>query len=156
MRIAVSLLRSREEAEDALQEVLLRLWQRRRELGGLRSLEAFSITMVKNVCLDKLKSYKHRHQHAAPAEDFSPGSPAPDPEAITQLKDAYALMMKCFDVLSPQQRLLLHLREAEEFSYDEIAAATGIKPGTIRVMLSRARQKARDEYRRRSGDPDIT
>lgn len=155
MRIAVSLLRSREEAEDALQEVMLRLWQRRNELSNLNSVEAFSITMTKNLCLDKLKSYKSRHQHAAPAEDFAPGSPEPDPEAITQLNDSYALMMNCFDVLSEQQRLLLQLREVEQFSYDEIAECTGIRPATIRVMLSRARKKARDEYMRRSGESDV-
>lgn len=155
MRIAVSLLRSREEAEDTLQEVMLRLWQRRNELSGLNSVEAFSITMTKNLCLDKLKSYKSRHQHAAPAEEFTPGSPEPGPEAITQLKDSYALMMNCFDALSEQQRLLLQLREVEQFSYDEIAECTGMRPATIRVMLSRARKKARDEYMRRSGESNV-
>lgn len=155
MRIAVSLLRSRQEAEDALQEVMLRLWQRRNELAGLNSVEAFSITMTKNLCLDKLKSYKSRHQHAAPAEEFTPGSPEPGPEAITQLKDSYALMMNCFDALSEQQRLLLQLREVEQFSYDEIAECTGMRPATIRVMLSRARKKAREEYMRRSGESNV-
>lgn len=155
MRIAVSLLRSRQEAEDAIQEVLMRLWQRRSELPRLNSVEAFSITMTKNLCLDKLKSYKNRHQHDAPAEEFSPGSRAPDPEAITQLNDSYALMMKCFDALSEQQRLLLQLREVEQFSYDEIAESTGIRPATIRVMLSRARKKAREEFMRRSGEAGI-
>jgi RNA polymerase sigma-70 factor (ECF subfamily) len=155
MRIAVSLLRSREEAEDTLQEVMLRLWQRRGELTGLNSIEAFSITMTKNLCLDKLKSYKSRNQHAAPAEDFAPDSPEPDPEAITQLNDSYSLMMNCFDVLSEQQRLLLQLREMEQFSYDEIAECTGMRPATIRVMLSRARKKARDEYMRRSGESNV-
>ena len=154
MRIAISLLRSREEAEDILQEVMLRLWQRRSELSGLNSVEAFSITMTKNLCLDKLKSYKSRHQHVVPAEDFAPGSAEPDPETITGLNDSYALMMKCFDALSDQQRLLLQLREIEQFSYDEIAECTGIRPATIRVVLSRARKKARAEYLRRSGESE--
>ena len=61
-RIALSLLSSREEAEDTLQDVFLKLWHMREKLPQYNSVEALAVTMTKNLCLDKLRSYKHRKQ----------------------------------------------------------------------------------------------
>ncbi len=55
-RLAKRLLVSKEEAEDATQEVLLKLWNNKGKISNYKNVEAFSMTMTKNFCLDKLKS----------------------------------------------------------------------------------------------------
>ncbi|HEY9116596.1 MAG TPA: sigma factor, partial [Roseivirga sp.] len=58
-RIALHMLKSVEEAEDALQDVMVKLWDKRLQLGEYRSIEAFAVTVTKNRCLDRIKSKKH-------------------------------------------------------------------------------------------------
>ena len=60
-RIALQMLKSLEEAEDALQDVMVRLWDKRMQLKEYKNLEAFAVTVTKNRCLDKLKSKKHNY-----------------------------------------------------------------------------------------------
>ena len=55
-RLAKRLLVSREEAEDATQEILLKLWKNKQKISEYKNVEAFSMTMTKNFCLDRLKS----------------------------------------------------------------------------------------------------
>ena len=55
-RMALRLLKSTAEAEDVVQEIFLKLWSKRETLKEYRSIEAFSMTMTKNLCLDKLKA----------------------------------------------------------------------------------------------------
>jgi RNA polymerase sigma factor (sigma-70 family) len=59
-RLAKLFLRNREEAEDALQEVLMRLWTKRQQLDSYNSVEALAVQMTRNLCLDKLKSHANR------------------------------------------------------------------------------------------------
>lgn len=143
-RLALSLLKNREEAEDVLQDVLLKLWDRRNRLVRLGNIEAFAVTVTRNHCLDRLKSYRHKNRSGTAIDKLPLASTQLLPDRQAELGDTMRHMRKAFDQLPENQRLVLHLRDVEHYSYDEIAAVTGQSAGALRVTLSRARKQVRE------------
>ena len=143
-RIALSMLKSSEEAEDMLQEVMLKLWDKREKLTTCSSVEAFAVTITKNHCIDKLRCKKYKEQLDVEEMELDSGSLTPY-ESL-ELSENMKVMLNVFQTLPKQQRLLITLRDVEGYSYEEIAAQTGISGNNIRVGLSRARKAARKAY----------
>ncbi len=143
-RIALSMLKSLEETEDALQDVMVKLWSKREQLEGYRSIEAMAVTITKNYCIDKLKSKKHKNQLDIQEMELDSGFISPQKKL--ELNESMATMMDAFQRLPEQQRLLIMLRDVEGYSFEEIAGQTGLEVNNIRVGLSRARKAARKTY----------
>ncbi|WP_080240427.1 RNA polymerase sigma factor [Spirosoma rigui] len=144
-RLATLFLRNREDAEDAMQDVLMRLWSNRQQLDTYQSVEALAVQMTKNLCMDRLKA--HARQKAVDQADLgSMVAPQPSPHRQTELADSADQIRRLIDELPDVQKLVLHLRDVEEYSFDEIEQVTGLSVNTIRVTLSRARQRLRDGY----------
>lgn len=140
-RFAVRLLRNVPEAEDVVQEVLIRLWVRRDTLAAYRSIEAFAMTVTRNLCLDKLKLKKNRTDELTERNEQITHK---TPYAEMETSDAYTKIRELIDLLPEQQRMIIHLRDIEGYAYEEIAEVMGITENTIRVNLSRARKKIRE------------
>lgn len=137
-RVALRLLRSNMEAEDVTQDVLIRLWLKKDELAQKSSLEAFAITMVKNLCLDRLKA------HSRKVVELLPSDPLLDqgtPHQYAEQEDHKVLVQKAMKGLTDQQKLIVQLKEIEGYDYEEIKQVTGMEVNAIRVNLSRARKK---------------
>jgi len=144
-RLAKLFLRNREEAEDTLQEVLLKLWTHRQQLESYQSVEAFAVQMTRNLCLDKLKS-KSYQTTTGDLDLHDVSTDIISPYRQTELADSVALMRQLIEALPEQQKLILHLRDVEEYSFEEIQEVTGMTVNNIRVILSRARKEVRDGY----------
>jgi RNA polymerase sigma factor (sigma-70 family) len=144
-RLAKLFLRNREEAEDALQEVLMRLWTKRQQLDSYHSVEALAVQMTRNLCLDKLKSFANRAMEGN-SDLTTVQTDGVSPYHQTELSDSANLVRRLIGELPEQQKLILHLRDVEEYSFEEIEEATGLTVNNIRVILSRARQRVRDSY----------
>lgn len=145
-RIAVSLLSNRHEAEDTLQDVYLKLWNMREKLPEYNSVEALAVTMTKNLCLDKLRSYRHRKQDDTEVENMHVKAGILDPELQMELSESSISIHRLVQQLPEQQQLVMHLRDIEHYSYDEIETMTGLSRNSIRANLSRARKKVRQQY----------
>ena len=145
-RMAITLLRSKPEAEDIIQDVLLKLWNMRSRLGEYRSVEALAMTMTKNKCLDKLRSYRSRNRNEGGLEEGMLQAPSPDPHVMAELSEEVERVHSFIEKLPDRQKLVFHLRDIEQYSYEEISEITGLKINNIRVNLSRARKKIREEY----------
>jgi len=144
-RMAMLFLRSRVEAEDAMQDVLLRLWTNREQLENYNSLEALAVKMTRNVCLDKLKSHNNQKMmHGAELPDVQTGDASPYQQM--EQSDSNQLIHRLIGELPDQQKLILHLRDVEEYSFEEIEEFTGLSINNIRVILSRARLRLRENY----------
>lgn len=144
-RMAQLFLRSRVEAEDVMQDVLLRLWTNRDELENYTSLEALALKMTRNVCLDRLKSHsRQKMTHDADLPDVQTADASP--YYLTEQADSNNLIHRLIGELPDQQKLVLHLRDVEEYSFEEIEEFTGLSINNIRVILSRARLKLRENY----------
>lgn len=145
-RVAFTLLGNRQEAEDTLQDAFLKLWNMRNRLSEYNSVEALEMTMTKNLCLDKLRSYKHRKQNEEEVETLTLHSGSPDPVQETELNESLKTIHTIFETLPDQQKLIIHLRDVEHYEYEEISDMTGLTVNNIRVNLSRARKTVREEY----------
>ncbi|MCE7040419.1 sigma-70 family RNA polymerase sigma factor [Dyadobacter sp. CY312] len=144
-RMAQLFLRSREEAEDAIQDVFLRLWSNRHQLETYQSVEALAVQMTRNICLDRLKS--HQKQKTSGEVDLSAfQADAASPYRELEISDNNLLIKRLINELPDQQKLVLHLRDVEEYTFEEIEEVTGMSVNNIRVILSRARQKLRANY----------
>ncbi len=140
-RVAKRLLVSIEEAEDATQEVLVKLWAKSESLSGYTSVEALAMTMTKNYCLDQLKSKRAGNLRIVHNNFTDREAPLQNQVEDT---DTMRWVEKAIDQLPEQQRLIVQMRDIEQYDYDEIAKILEMKETAIRVALSRARKTIRE------------
>lgn len=145
-RLALRLLVSKEAAEDATQEVLLKLWSRKQQLTSYDNLEAFAMTVTKNYCLDQLKLKQNNNMRIVHSNYESSERSL---QKQVEDKDDLEWMQKIIAGLPEQQKIIIQLREVEGYDYEEIAKMTEMKETAIRVALSRARKKIREEMLKR-------
>ena len=141
-RLAKRMLVSTEEAEDATQEVLVRLWNKNNDLEQYNSVEALAMTMTKNYCLDQLKS-----KRASNLQIVHNNYQDKQVSVETQIEHQNTLQWaeKLISDLPEQQRLILQLREIEEYEFSEIAQVLEMNETAVRVALSRARKTLREQ-----------
>jgi len=141
-RLAKRLLISSEEAEDATQEVLMKLWSGKKKMASYRNVEAFAMTMTKNFCLDRLKS-KQAGNMKLVHSNYSDGNASLQKEV--EVRDSLGWVEKIMDELPEQQRMILQLRDVEAYEYEEIEKLMDMKSTAVRVALSRARKAVREK-----------
>lgn len=141
-RTANQVLRNIHEAEDVVQEVFIKLWNRREELAGIDNLEAWSVRVTKNLAIDKLRS---RPAPASPIEEsWSVETAEASPYQLTESSDTVGHIQALMTKLPEKQRLVMHLRDIEEYSYQEITESLEIPMAQVKVYLFRARQSMRN------------
>lgn len=140
-RLAKRLLVSTEEAEDATQEVMVKLWNKNESLNVYNSVEAFAMTMTKNYCLDQLKS-KRAGNLKIVHNNFTDREPG----LQQQLEDSDSLgwVEKIINQLPEQQRLIVQMRDIEQYEFEEIAKILEMNETAVRVALSRGRKTIRE------------
>ena len=145
-RLALRLLVSKEAAEDATQEVLLKLWSRKEQLSSYNNVEAFAMTVTKNYCLDQLK-LKQNNNLRIVHSNYENGETSLQKQV--EVQDDLNWVQKIIEKLPEQQKILIQLREVEQYEYEEIAKMTDMQETAIRVALSRARKKIKEEMLKR-------
>jgi RNA polymerase sigma factor (sigma-70 family) len=145
--VAFRFLKSKEEAEDAVQEVFIRLWNKREKLDEYISIEALAMTTVKNYCIDQIRKLK-----PIMMEDQNLSFPVfinePLPDEIMERAESLQIISGVIDRLPELYRSLITMKEIDGLSYDEIASLTNQNINTLRVNLSRARKMIRDEFKK--------
>ena len=139
-RLAKRLLVSTEEAEDATQEVLLKLWNNKGNLEAYKSVEAFSMTMTKNYCLDQLKAKRSGNLKLVHDNYISRETSL---EKHLEVKDSLDWVEKAINELPEQQKMIVQMRDIEEYEFEEIAKIMEMNETAIRVALSRGRKTIR-------------
>jgi RNA polymerase sigma-70 factor (ECF subfamily) len=142
-RMAFRLMGSREEAEDIVQEVYVKLWGMRNELPKYKSIEALSIRITRNLCLDQLRRRKVNYD-ALKAEKHKHQENTDTPEEELERKEEEKIVHQMIAALPEPQRSLIHLRHLEGKEYEEIAEMVNMNVNAIRVSLSRARKQMRE------------
>lgn len=131
------------DAEDAVQEVMLKLWNLRGKLEEYRSIEAVAMTMTHHLCIDL---WRARRPDVLPIDHVQAASVSATPERLLEEKDEYRLMREIIDSLPTLQRTIIRMKDIEEYEMEEIAEITGCNAEAIRSNLSRARKKVREVY----------
>jgi len=142
LTIAVRLLRSREDARDAAQEVYLRLHRGLARLDAERAVEPWLCRVTMNVCFDMLR---RRPAPAAPLDEVTDGegalAAAGEQEARVDAAERAALLRRALLALSGKERAALVLRDLAELPTAEVARRLGCAQVTVRSHVSRARLK---------------
>lgn len=141
-RLAKRLLTSNEEAEDATQEVLLKLWSKNDQIEKYNNVEAFAMTMTKNFCLDRLKSKQANNLKLVHSNYKDENTSL---QKQVEVEDSLSWVQKIMETLPEQQKMVLQLRDVEQYEFDEIAEMLNMNPTAIRVALSRARKVVREQ-----------
>jgi RNA polymerase sigma factor (sigma-70 family) len=151
-RSALFLLKNEEDARDVVQDVFLKLWQKRGDLGQVENVEAFAMRMTRNRCIDILRS--NRYVGMDGETDRQLREESYDVHSGLEVSEEALLVQKLMDDLPETQRQIMKLRDMDQLEYEEIAEVTGLQVNAIRVTLSRARKKVRDEFLKRKTDED--
>lgn len=144
-RLALRITLNRQEAEDLTQDTLLRAWDKRVELCAVQSLEAYCLTIVRRLALDRLALKEHANASLTEAETLVPDA-AGNPEEKLVATDRLQRVQRLFNALPVTLRTALQLRDIEGLSYHEAAEAMGITEGAFKVTLHRARTALRTQY----------
>lgn len=141
-KIAFYMLESEPEAEDAVQELMLKLWEKRDVLDSVSNLRAYCSTLMRNHCIDIIRRAAKPKTESLEAIELE-GPENADAPILDREKLNAAL--QAMHSLSPKQREVLNLSSLEGLSHKEIAARTGISYPMVRVLLSQARSKIKKQ-----------
>ena len=141
-RLAKRLLVSADEAEDATQELYFKLWKNKTKLKKYNNVEAFAMTMTKNYCLDQLKA-KRSNNLKLVHSNYKDNTISLQRDI--ELKDSVRKVHELIEELPEKQKLIIQLRDIENYEFDEIGKILGLQPTAVRVALSRARKTIREK-----------
>ncbi len=142
-RLAFGLLGNREEAEDTVQEVYLKLWRMRDDLGKYNSLEALSVRITRNLCLDQLRKRKTTRE-AQEQRKREARIETEDPSDTLLKQERAEIINRLINELPEPQRSLVYFRHIEGKEYHEIERLMDMKENAIRVSISRARKQLKE------------
>lgn len=140
-RLSKQILGDHEDAQDMVQEVFIKLWNRREKLDEYKSVEALAVVMTRNMCLDKIKAKKYPVENL---ENLKADISDSGTENNHDLTDVVNRIRKIIGTLPEQQRTIMHMRDIEGYDHQEIAGIMEMNENAVRVNLSRARKKVRE------------
>ena len=145
-RVACSILKNTEDAEDILQDAYCKLWDDRRKLVDIQKPEAYCVTLVKNLCLDFLRSPKAAH-HKATIDDYDFPDQTTNAETDMTSNETIEIIKALIRRLPDKQQRVLDLRVFAGCTSEDIERITGESPENVRVLLSRARNTLRKKLK---------
>ena len=111
-RLALRITLNREEAEDVVQDTMIKVWNARERWQDLESIEAFSLTIARNLSLDRIKKKENQNDSIENEKIEQPDTASTPSERMIQ-KDKLDIVRKMIDELPEKQRSCLQLRDIE-------------------------------------------
>ncbi|MBS1663494.1 MAG: sigma-70 family RNA polymerase sigma factor [Bacteroidetes bacterium] len=136
-RFAFRLLQNVQEAEDAVQDVMVGVWAKREQWGEWKSIEGYCMTATRNNCVDRIR--KRRGQAVVGVAGMEVTSLDGNPYEKMMNKQMVERIRQCMDSLPENQQQVVRLREMEGFSYNEIAEVLDMTLDQVKVNLFRGR-----------------
>lgn len=144
-RLALRITLNRVEAEDIVQDTLIKVWDRRLEWESIDSIEAFSLTVCRNLSLDRLRKKENSNDSLEDVNIAEPVASSNPQDRMIQ-EDRVSLVRQIIDSLPEKQRSCMQLRDFEGKSYKEIAQVLDITEEQVKVNIFRARQMVKQKY----------
>jgi RNA polymerase sigma factor (sigma-70 family) len=136
-RFARRILISEDEAFDVVQEILIKLWEKRETLANLNNIEAYAMRMVNNECISRLRKFDVRENYKNSVEF--------NLDVQNDQQELKPMIINLINQLPEKQRSVMHLKDVEEYEIKEIAEVLSMEENTVRVNLLRARQKIKEQ-----------
>lgn len=142
-RLALRIVGNEFDAEDVVQEVVLKVWKNKAHFEGITNKAGWLMTLTRNQSIDKTRS-KHRRTNSI--DDYTHvSSKTPTPEESLTTNDLLTKVKILYDQLPENQKTVLHLRDIEQYSYDEIAEITGYTKNQVKINIYRGRQALKEK-----------
>lgn len=144
-RVAYYILESKEDAEDAVQELYLKIFSGSKSMKNVRNPAAYGITLLRNICIDRI-----RRRESVRTEELQEYiiADASSPEETLAHKDVLKLLLLEMEKLPEKQSGLLKMRVLDGLEYQEIARLTGLSQVNVRVLISIARKQLKRRMNR--------
>jgi len=145
-RLALRITLNREEAEDVVQDTLIKVWNTRDRWQELDSIEAYSLTIARNLSLDRIKKMDNQNDslEEQTVERLDETASTPSEQMIQ--KDKLDIVRNIINELPEKQRSCLQLRDIEGKAYKEIASILEITEDQVKVNIFRARQTVKQRF----------
>ncbi len=145
-RLALRITLNHAEAEDVVQETMIKVWNRRDQWDEIESIEAFCLTICRNISIDKMKKAENQNQSLEEEHDAPDRSYASNPEEQAVQRDRIELIRRLINNLPEKQRSAMQLRDLEGKSYKEIAEIMAISEEQVKINIYRARQTIKQKF----------
>ena len=140
-RIAFRMVGNQADAEDIVQETYIKLWKKKNEIASIENTEGFAIAVLKNTCLDFLRKMKPEIVDLSIViQEFS--SLENQLENQEKLRQVEIIVKQ----LPKRHQQLIYLKHYKNLSDKEIEEITGLKPGNIKTIISRARKTIKEQF----------
>ncbi len=148
-RLALRITLNTQEAEDVVQDTMLKVWAQREEMDKIESVEAYALTLCRNVALDKTKRMERQNMSL---DDMSTERMAHDADPLEQLQqnDNISRVRLIMNSLPEKQRSCMQMRDFEGMSYKEIGEVMGIPEQQVKINIFRARKAIKERFVRES------
>ena len=147
-RFAFRFLSSKEEAEDAVQDVFLKLWKMRDKLSEYDNIQAFTMTVTRNHCLDRLRKKKMEYFDDTSMDDARTSDM--NLEDRMENMERFRIITDIISNLPENYRSVIQLRDIDGYEYEEIARKLNTDISNLRVILSRARKMVREKLKKKN------
>lgn len=138
LKTAYQFFQNKDDAEDVVQEVLMKLWLRYGKLD-YGEAEKLAIIATKNLCVSTIRQQRLR-EHVPITDNLDIVSVEP-PDAQLKAEEYAAILEKAIHTLTRSEQRLIYLMQQEGLNANEIAIITGIHVRSVRTMVSSARKK---------------
>jgi len=143
-RFALRFLGNEEEAKDVVQEVFIKVWNGRDQMSEVQNWEAWCMRITKNLSLDRIRSSARKATN--PLEDgFNVRHESLSPHESTEMQESMSRIGQLIAALPEKQRQVIHLRDVEGYSYNEICEILDLDMNQVKVNLFRARNAVREK-----------
>ncbi len=144
-RLALRITLDSAEAEDVTSDTLIKVWNKREELRGVESIEAYCMTVCRNLALDRHEK-KEAQNLSLEANEIDAADNSFTPDEQLERDEKLRKVHELFNQLPERQRTIMQLRDIKEKSYREIATIMGVSEEVVKVTLFRARQAIKKQY----------
>ena len=145
-RLALRITQNRAEAEDIVQDTMLKIWNKRDDWSQIDNIEAFCLTICRNLALDRQKRMDNQTDDIGEQPETVDNSYVSNPEEQAVQRDRVQLVRRLIDLLPEKQRSCMQLRDIEGKSYRDIAEIMNITEQQVKVNIFRARQTVKDKF----------
>ncbi|NCC09156.1 MAG: RNA polymerase sigma factor [Bacteroidia bacterium] len=143
-RLALRITLDRAEAEDVVQDTMIKVWTKREEWSQFDSIEAYCLVVAKNLAIDR--SQKKEAQNVPITYEMEEASDHISPYDQLEQEEKMKTIARLVDELPEKQRLIMQLRDVEGESYKRIATVLNLTEEQVKVNLFRARQKVKQRF----------
>lgn len=143
---ALAITGSEDDAKDAVQESVTRMWAVRKSMDKIRNVDGYCIKVVRNIAFDIVRRRQTTASIGQDVEQLPHSDPSPGPHGSMEAKEQFQLLQNCLDLLPEAYRQVLTLRAECDFSFGQIAEIMETTQENVRQILSRARKQIKEHY----------